>query len=136
MLEFLDAIVLIYTNTYGNSDICRVEIADTVQQILRTHPAVLDNAWTKCFSEAPALVLNLVRPESKTNKENYSMFRSWEWRTAKDTVIRECGACDTAVILSTQSVADASGHGVVEEDSDCPNHNICEGKLDREYPSC
>lgn len=131
MLEFLEAVALVYTNTHEVSDILRREITDTARKILRTHSTVLDDAWTKCFSESPQFVLDLVKPEKDSN---YSLltFDSWAWRTASDCIWRECNACDTAVVMSKQ--AWVSGGRDVDFNTKCPNYDYCDGRLEYEVP--
>ena len=134
MLEFLEVVVLVYSHTLGYSDIARCELAITARKLLRTYSADLDEAWTKCSSEAPAIFLDFVKSEDPNN-EDWLAFHSWQWRTAEDVVIRECNECDSAVITAVDSCTDTKDHRHIGKDSLCPLHELCGGKLEQEYPN-
>jgi hypothetical protein len=130
MLEFLEVIVLVYTNTHEESDILRREIADTARKVLRHHTPVLDDGWAKCFSRVPAFVLDLVKQEDNSNMSSL-IFGNWAWRTNDDCVMRECNVCDTMVSMSKEAWDENARD---DEYMICPNHDCCDGTLINEIP--
>jgi len=132
LIEFLDAATLVYTDTHEESDNLRRQFVIHAQNLLRSQRVMSNDAWLKCFGEVPEFAFEVAKPMIES-RADYRVFHSWEWRTAKNCVMRECSECDTAVLASRASTH-TSGELLFEKDSKCPRHKICGGTLEIEMP--